>query len=290
MTAASTRLAHLLLSGGGLKGAYEAAVERVLREEGGYRWQAVAGVSVGALSAALICREAYDELRGIWQSVKASDFYDRVSWPHVLWRIARGKRGAYDNSALRGLIERHTTGKPIRIPCSVGYTVLPSGDWVLAPPTTEAVWASATMPVVFEPLPGGLVDGGVRAITPLAAAVDSAVEIVAVLCNPRGQQPAPEPRNIIEVAQRSLDIALQDNGDGDLEETLRINELVKQATAQGARLTKADGSFYRHVPITVVAPSESLGDTLDDDPAVLRRRWERGEADARAVLARKAAA
>lgn len=290
----TTRRAVAVLAGGGGKAAFQMAAERVLRESGAYTWTGLFGVSAGALNAALLCREAYDELRDIWLHVREQDVFRRFPWYRVALRIAQGKTGIYDNTPLRALIDKHIQGKPVRIPCQVGYVDLPSGGWHLAAPTTDAVWASATMPGFFEAVgPGGLVDGGLRNVTPLSAAVDAlgdADEVVVITCNPRGCPPAPMPRNLLQVAERALDILESENSDGDLRETLRINDLVGQAEAQGAHLVRSDGRRLRHVPITVVEPAESLGSTLDFSQTSIRRRMAAGEAAARAVLARKAAA
>ena len=59
---------------------------------------------------------------------------------------------------------------------------------------------------------------------------------------------------------------------------------VKQATDAGVQLKDENGVPYRYVPITVVRPEESLGNTLDFRQRTLMRRRSLGEEAARKAL------
>jgi NTE family protein len=289
------RRATLVLSGGGAKGAFQVGAERVLREEGGFRWERVFGVSVGALNGALLGQERPGDLAEVWRTIREEDVHRKFSWPVAAFRVGiLGKLGLYDDRPLRATIERHAAGRPFLIPVHVGRVSLASGLYELVgsdrpePEFLDAVWHSATMPVVWEPVgPAAFVDGGLRNVTPLGDALGFApTEIAVILASPRAIEAVPPPRNLLQVATRSLaDVAINEILVNDLREFERINRLVGQAAEQGVTLRDDSGRPYRHVPITVVEPAGPLGDTLDFSPGAIRERLAAGEEAARRVLA-----
>ncbi len=294
-SAEGPRRATLVLSGGGAKGAFQVGAERVLREEGGFRWERVFGVSVGALNGALLGQERPQDLAEVWRTIREQDVQRKFSWPVVAFRVGiLGRRGLYDDRPLRATIERHVAGRPFRVPVHVGRVSLASGLYELVGserPEAEfldAVWESATMPVVWEPVgPEGFVDGGLRNVTPLGDALAfDPTEIAVILASPRAIEAVPPPRDLLQVALRGLtDIAVNEILVNDLREFLRVNRLVLQAAEQGATLRDESGRPYRHVRITVVEPEGPMGDTLDFSPGIIRDRMAAGEAAARRVLA-----
>jgi NTE family protein len=285
----SNNRAMLVLSGGGARGAFQVGAERVLREEFGYRWERVFGVSVGALNATLIAQEEYERLYSLWRSVREADVYVKFSWLRIAWRLAvRGKLGLFDNRPLRATIEDQAAGRPFRIPAHVGRVSLVSGQYELigsdAPDFLDAVWESATMPIIWEPIgPAANVDGGLRNVTPLGDALDfGPSEIVVLLSSPKALEASDPPRSILDVAKRSLvEITLNEILVNDVREFTRINDLVKQAAKHGIVLTDPDGRPFRYCPILVVMPKEPLGDTLDFSPAMIDHRLRAGAEAAR---------
>ncbi|HET6923608.1 MAG TPA: patatin-like phospholipase family protein [Anaeromyxobacteraceae bacterium] len=269
-----------------------------MREEGGFGWERVFGVSVGALNGALLGQGRPGDLAEIWRTIREEDVHRKFSWPVVAFRVGLlGKRGLYDDRPLRATIERHLAGRPFRIPVHVGRVSLASGLYELVGsdrPEAEfldAIWHSATMPVVWEPVgPWAFVDGGLRNVTPLGDALGfDPTEIAVILASPRAVEAVPPPRNLLQVAIRGLaDIAIDEILVNDVREFERINRLVGQAAAQGVALRDDSGRPYRHVSITVIEPPGPLGDTLDFSPALIRERVAAGEAAARRVLERAA--
>jgi NTE family protein len=151
----------------------------------------------------------------------------------------------------------------------------------------DAIWHSATMPVIWDAVgPRALVDGGVRNVTPLGDALEhNPTEVVVLLCNAPDPEPARSPGSIIDVAKRSLtDITINEIMRNDVEEFIRINDLVRQAHEAGVELKRLEGGTYRYCPITVIEPTRSLGDTLDFSQAAIRMRMQHGEEVARATV------
>ena len=294
------RQATLVLSGGGARGAFQVGAERVLREELGYRWERIFGVSVGALNGTMLGQGRPDELAAVWRSIEEKDVYQKYSWLHVAFRIAVLKKlGLYDDTPLRRLIERHAAHRPFQIPVHVGRVSLVTGRYEVVTsdrPEAEfldAVWQSATMPIIWEPIgPNAYVDGGLRNITPLGDALDlNPTEVVVIVASRDEVEKVERPRSIVEVATRALtDITLNEILIEDVRGFVRINHLVKQAADRGVELRSESGAPYRYVPITVVRPAESLGDTLDFNRESIRRRIALGELAAREAMTVPAAA
>ncbi len=290
------RVATLVLSGGGAKGAFQIGAERVLREEFGFRWERIFGVSVGALNTALLAQHQYEQLRNLWLGIREEDVYRKFSWPMVLFRLGvLRKLGFYDDSPLRQLIRKNCEGKPFLTPAHVGRVSLVSGEYEMVssnepePDFMDAVWQSATMPVLWEAIgPMAHVDGGLRNVTPLGDALNfKPREIVVIPCStPRSERINP-PTNILDVAKRSLtDITISEILLNDVREFTRLNDLVKQAHDAGLTLKRPDGHPYVYCPITVIEPEKPLGDTLDFSRETIRLRMRHGEEVARAAIER----
>jgi len=289
------RRATLVLSGGGTKGAFQVGAEQVLREEGGFEWERIFGVSVGALNGALLAQGEYQRLLDVWRTIRQEDVYRKVWWPVIAWRLAvLRKTGIYDAGALRKTIEKHVAGRPFRIPLYVGRVSLTSGAYeivssdVPAPDMLDAIWHSATMPVIWEPSgKGAWVDGGLRNVTPLSDALDlDPTALMVINCSPDQPEPAEPPKDIIAAAKRALnDIAINEIMVDDVRQFVRLNQLVRQARKKGLTLESEAGKPYHDYDIAVIRPRMPLGDTLDFSREVLEQRLEAGRAAAREFLA-----
>ncbi len=287
------RIATLVLSGGGAKGAFQVGAEEVLRREAGFQWERIFGVSVGALNGTLLAQQGYDRLLEIWRTIQEQDVYTKAWWPVIAWRLAVLKRcGIYDGSPLRATIQKFAAGRPFRVPLHVGRVSLVSGAYELVgsddPEILDAVWHSATMPVIWDPIgPRALVDGGLRNVTPLGDALAfDPTELVVISCSPDEVGTVARPNDIIAAALRSLtDITINEIMVDDVREFVRINSLVQQASQAGLALVDEEGKPFRYCPITVIKPAVPLGDTLDFSRAVIEQRLEAGRAAARAWLA-----
>lgn len=287
------RRATLVLSGGGARGAFQVGAEQVLREEGGFEWERIFGVSVGALNGTLLAQLEYGRLAEIWRTVRQQDVYRKYWWPWIAIRLAVLRRpGIYDATPLRRLIEKHVAGRPFHVPLHVGRVSLVSGAYELvssdSPEILDAVWHSSTMPVLWEPIgERALVDGGLRNVTPLGDAIAfNPTELVVINCAPDLMESVPRPRDIIAAIKRSLaDITINEIMVGDVREFVLVNKLLRQAREHGVTLLDDAGRAYRDFPITVLRPGEALGDTLDFSREVIAKRLEAGREAARAWLA-----
>lgn len=279
----------LVLSGGGAKGAYQVGVlSRWLGEEHRH-YDIICGVSVGALNGSFIAqfpkgseKEASAALVALWKSITTARIYKKW-WGGEIAAI--WKPSVYDSTPLQALVRKgldlkklRASGKKLRI----GAVSLRSGEYVAfgegSDLIVDAVLASSSFPAMLLPVKIGndlWTDGGVRDVTPLAAAIDlGATEIDAVVCSPSGVKAGfPEVVNALKVAERSIDIMSDEIIENDLKLAGYVNRMVRAGAAPEKR----------YVEINVLRPENQLTDnSLDFDPRKLEAMMLVGYTDAKA--------
>jgi NTE family protein len=285
----------LVLSGGGAKGAFQAGAERYAREVKGYHWDTIAGVSVGALNGAMLAMEKYARLMEIWNTITDEQVYTGGFNLLSVIRLLFGAKSFYGNQPLQRLLRQEFEPERIRADLRVGTVSLVSGEYVEFrahdPNLEKAILASTVMPIIWEPVDiseqhKSMVDGGVRNISPIGDVLDADPgEIVIINCSPDQLTPLPgAPIDVAKIGLRTLDILLDELFISDVREFLRINHLVKQAEAQGVTLYHPSGRPYKYYECKVIAPLESLGDTLDFSQPTIQRSLQAGVDRARDVL------
>jgi NTE family protein len=148
-----------VLSGGGARGFAHLGVIKYL-EEMGIKPYAISGTSAGAIAGTLYAAgKSPDE---ILQLLKENDFF---GWSNLLWR----KNGFFSMHVLHQLLKDaiiENDFNAVKIKLFIAATDLVKGEEVILSKGKlfEAVIASASIPVVFEPVVMAdklLVDGGV---------------------------------------------------------------------------------------------------------------------------------
>lgn len=295
----------VVLSGGGAKGMIEVgALDYLL--EAGLEITEIAGISTGALQACLYASPRLRaSARATWDGIRARDVYRRIPLPLALLGIAFGRHGLYSNRPLRRLLARLVDPREFTCPVRVGYVDLDTGRLTMVgstelPPEKflDAVWASATMPLIWPPVHGRRVDGGLRQSLPLSDMIARGAErIVGVLCSPRHLAPfdasshartlLPHVTEFAEDADRVMSIVLAQVATSSLEQVLFVNRLVAEAEAAGITLSAADGRLLRHVPTLIIAPPDGtdVGGVLDFSAAWKTRRYDIGRDAAERALA-----
>lgn len=286
----------LVLSGGGARGAFQCGAEKYAREEKGYKWDIIAGVSVGALNASMLAMEKFDRLFEIWNTISDKQVY---TGGFNLWsgfKLLFGARSFYGNEPLHHLLEQEFEPDKFKIELHVGSVSLVSGQYVQFRPGDpnfdEAVLASTVMPIIWTPLDvtpqnTSMVDGGVRNISPLGDIIDEdPTEIVIINCNPVAYAPLPSPpKDIVKIGERTLDIMLNEIFRNDLEEFLRINALVHEADSLGFKLhSPVSGKELKYFDAKIIEPKIPLGSVLDFSQASVQRALHAGWEQARVVL------
>ncbi len=286
----------LVLSGGGAKGAFQVGAEKYAREVRGYKWDIIAGVSVGALNGGMLAMEKYERLLEIWNMISADQVYTGGFnfWSTV--KLLFGAKSFYGNEPLRRMLEREFVPEDIKADLRIGTVSLVTGEYVEFraddPNLIQATLASTAIPIIWEPVyvspeHQSMVDGGVRNISPIGDVLDSEPdEIVIINCNPEKFDPLPEPPgNIVEIGTRTLDILLNELFRSDMREFVRINHLVEEAAARGVTLHHpTSGRTFKYYDCKIIEPDFPLGDTLDFSQEAVQRSLQAGVEKARKVL------
>lgn len=182
----------LVLSGGGVRGAFQVGMIRKLTELG-HTWDIIAGVSVGALNGSFMAqfkpedqRTGALELEQFWLNVTGNESIYK-SW--FLGKLASlWKGGLYNTAPLKKLVDSKISPN-LQVQLRVGAVCLETGEYRYVDENTEHLhdWilASASFPVAFPPVKIGnhhWIDGGVRDITPVSdISINEDVESVDVI-------------------------------------------------------------------------------------------------------------
>ncbi len=215
-----------------------------------------------------------------------------------------GEDAIYDTAPLKRLLKSFADDARLR--ASGRKLLLGTGTYrsidESVPGIHNWVYASCAMPLFFDPLKTRAsdgteeqwVDGGVRDVTPLSAALDM---------NPRGvivvrASPAPRPGrvrtfpNLIKIGLRAVDILRSEVSANDVANAALINDLIAAREAQlralqnegiggaqAARILRpldVQIARYRFAPIRIIEPEEEVSETLEFDPAKIRAAIDAG--------------
>ena len=215
----------LVLSGGGVLGALQVGVLRVLVRHG-FRPSRIVGTSVGALNGAFLAfypdDSGVERLAEIWHTLEQERFI-HFNPVRVAYRLASRQRHLISNEFLERLIAEHTPEDEFaatQVPLFITATNLTSGrKHVFSEGTvSQAVLASTAIPGLFPPVEidgEAYLDGGVLANLDLGTAVDlGAREILAIdlsHCLDHRQ-----PTNVFDIVTRTVDLMMRERVEHDL--------------------------------------------------------------------------
>jgi NTE family protein len=285
----------LVLSGGGAKGAFQVGAEKYAREVKGYKWDIIAGVSVGALNGVMLAMGKYQRLFDLWNTISNKQVY---TGGFDLWSIIKllfGAKSFYGNEPLRKMLVQEFEPDKIKVDLRIGSVSLVTGEYkqftAADQHLSEAILASTVMPVIWEPVTVspellGMVDGGVRNVSPIGDVLDADPgEIVIINCGSENASAlAQPPDNVIKIGGRTLDILLNELFVSDMNEFVRTNRLVQEAITQQATLHSASGKPLKCFEYKLIEPSAPLGDTLDFSQPTIQQSLRAGMERARQVL------
>lgn len=199
-----------VLGGGALKGLTHVGAWKAFDEED-LQVRGIVGTSIGALvGVCLAGGMGWDELVPLALELERDDIV-RVN-RRAVWINGVKAPSLYQGDVLRGYIESVlpvSDWDDLRFPVQVNAVDLGSGraEWFGPGARTdvsplEAVWASASLPVLYPPVPLGdsyYVDGAARDALPLErAAALGASGIVAVDAGAEPEGPAEDPHTVVE--------------------------------------------------------------------------------------------
>lgn len=228
----------LVLSGGGSRGAYQVGVLKALLKLNLIKeYDMFCGVSVGALNSSFLgtyenFAEGVSDLEKIWLNLETRDIYKKwFLWPlSILW-----KPSVYNSSPLEDWVYDVLEGYDIVKPVTVGATSLKTGEYTTVRHTHSdfipAVIASASYPGFFKPFIVNdeySIDGGVRNVTPLKAAIEAgATHIDCIVLNSSGVAYSNKKPRAFNILVRSLNIMMDEIIENDLKVCQFINDQIE---------------------------------------------------------------
>lgn len=250
-----------VLAGGGASGAWQCgALKAVL--ESGIRPNFVTANSVGALNAVSLSYAGIEELETLWLSIKSRSDIFRQTSPSFL-RMLFGARSLYDSSPLEKKIARIMADRMPRFPVTVNSVSLKTGK---IKRTTSGelgfqkqVLASASLPIITNPVDGEWVDGGVRENVPVREAIRrGATDVYMFINSPKDiKEPMPKLhniKNIKQVAERTINIMLDEGYWEDVE--------ICELWSQHGKISE--------VNIKVIAPPMEIMGVMDFDKVKIK--------------------
>lgn len=309
----SKRIA-LVLSGGGAKGAFQVGVLDELITNRGVRVDIFAGVSTGALQALGGAQNDVPGLLQAWLGLRGNrDVYRKREG---LIGGLLGNSSLYDATPIRARIRLFANDERLRNEgreLLLGVVNLTTGAFRTVrentPDIANWVYASAAVPVYFQPLVTRAadgseeqwVDGSVRNVTPLDAALERRPDAVLVVMASPITPTAEKPKHygsLVSVGLRSVGILQSEVVANDTANAALINALLAAREQQATALLRAglapaaianvlaplDAQLqkYRFAPIRTIAPEYEVAETLEFDPARIRSAIDAGR---RAVVA-----
>ena len=224
----------LVISGGGSKGAFAiGAIEHLL--ELGIKFDILIGTSTGALIAPMLATGHFETVKHVYQNVRTRDLLRRHWWITMPWRRSiystKGLKSLIDKLLLPGiysdLLSLGLREDKLVLICTTNLNTGSTHYW--APhdtPNREAyvdcLLASCNQPGLMTPvkLRGNEwhVDGGVKEIAPVQAAIDAgATNIYAiVLDTPRPLYIPDEYKRIPQILLRALDLMFYEIRENDI--------------------------------------------------------------------------
>lgn len=292
----------LVLSGGGSKGAYQCGAINYLLGVEKKHYEIILGTSVGAQNGAGLAMfkegeesKAVQFLNETWSLVTTEKilkpWLPGRLWDFLgyVWAFIQGKPTVYDSSPMtKFLSERfdlnlaRKSGKKL----FVGAVSIDTGDHKLFdldhPSIFEAIIASSAMPTILAPEfieCQTWVDGGVKNVACISAAIDQGVdEIDVIITDPEKIEfKDMDNSNFVNIALRSLEIAVNEIITNDVRGALLYNELLEYKRIPGKR----------HVDIRIIRPVKPLlGDSYKFEQENIQNNIRVGFEDAKKLLSR----
>lgn len=292
----------LVLSGGNVKGAFQAGAIRCLYSRG---WEPdiVAGISIGAINGAVVATGHAEALEDLWLQVDERDVIRRRSLSRLAWEVAKSylpffeePLGLHSMEPLHQLVRRTLLAQQFILPFYAGRVDLTTGKYhsdipagVIDDRTVNYILASAMVPVVMEPIRIGgsiLVDGGVYNVTPIADVIsrhkDEITEIVIITTQPITKSAPAIDRElrapgILRVLKAVIDQLLDAQFERDLRHYLDRNAYAEML---GPHITEKS---IRYFPTSLIAPESALGPGDDYSSANIRRLYKLGKEAAQMI-------
>ena len=295
----------LVLSGGSIKGAFQAGVLADLLTSNKFMPDAIYGTSVGSLNGIFIAERAGrassgganvnwpdigNQLQQFWQN-KITSFKElgkKKGGLGLLWSILFKNFVSFiDMSPLYQLLNEefkieNLRNSPVKFYACAVNMVDGKAEYASADTFNnmmDYVIASTAIPLVMparminnEPY----VDGGIREVAPLSRAInDGATDIISVVCQPRDLKKQKfNWKDVVGLMNRDMDIVTNETVNNDLDHCHEINEILKQFPEP-----HSDGPLKgkKHINLLDIRPEAPVELDLENfNPEQIRKALEQG--------------
>ncbi|GAB3496372.1 hypothetical protein GCM10027341_15030 [Spirosoma knui] len=326
----------LIISGGGSKGAFAVGALSFVHQhvQPIDRFDIYCGTSTGSLIVPLAALGEMALLEQIYTTTRQADVLNMGGIGNLISGVS-----LHDATPLKRLIETNLTdvrfnrltasGKPVFLATIclqterlVYFTMQPASrnaaydvnQIQTATDLRRAMLASSCQPVFMQPVewrPGAVpvrqyVDGGIRELTPLQAAIDNGAETIIAITNSPAKTPEDPQmlRTATAMLERTIDLFSEDVGDNDyrlatlIQQTNTYLQAVKaQLRMQGVPQTTIDSAFASGsnptagtaiTTIVEIRPAAKLTEGgpggLTFDPVAMRQMFQKGVQEATKVF------
>lgn len=261
----------LVLSGGAAKGAFQVGVLIYLISTLKHKYSIFSGVSVGALNCSFLSmysdlETGVFDLKSLWKNIKPESVLKR----HFPFGRLHGLKlkNFYDSSPIKHLVESSIDLNKIRSTnniVNIGSVCINDGKYTTTNQSNDDfvkyVLASCSFPGLFAPVEINnnlYLDGGIKSITPLIAAINSgATDIDVILTSPENNTSNMANCNAIDILRRSIDLMIDSIIESDIKKAELYNKLLNYENI----LNK------RQVNINIIRPDKILlEDSFTFDP------------------------
>ena len=288
----------LALGGGGANGAFQAG--KIIHLRDNMTWDAVSGISVGAINGAAVATSQFELLENMWMNMDNSLVFRersnlRIGWRHLKHKV--GVRsplsGKYNFEPLRELLVKHFFGKvttcDLIVICVKVTEGRPNGvyqHWIrsnniITIRDIDFILASAAIPVVFDGVKikdDIYFDGGVSIQSPINPLIETfPIEYMdAIACQPFEPSPVSIPKSIVETATWALEELLTSGFRRDWEDFIKWNYAMREITRGGGDLI-IQGKKVRYIWGNLYFPPYHLGNSISFDGHRARRNFLLGK-------------
>lgn len=281
----------LVLSGGGVKGAYQIGVLRHLIMDLDRQYDILCGVSAGALNCSFLSmfnkeeeKQGFERLLQFWLTTDNDKIWKRwfpFGKLHALWL-----KSMYNSQPLIDTVHQYVNLEAVRKSgrkVCVGAVSLTTGEYRSFTQDDDSfvdgVLASSAFPAGLKPIfieNELYTDGGVKHVTPLKEAIDlGATEFDVILCCPAMTTATYDNKSTtLKLAMRTIDLMSDEIVDADLKIAKLYNKI--------ALLDPDSGKKF--ITMNVARPKLNLVDnSLEFDPVQIKIMIDKGYEDAKAM-------
>lgn len=273
----------LVLSGGSIKGAFQAGVIAEVLERG-FMPDRIYGTSVGSLNGGFLAdragRAKIHDPAPCWPEIGSAleaFWKNRITHFSVIGRRRNALElggailfhcfnGFLDNSRLKKLVHSELSQNALHqspVYFSACAVNVQTGKVVYAPHThpriLDYIIASTAIPLIM-PVSwvdrNPFVDGGIREVAPLHQAIqDGADTILCIACDPKETEPVSmDVKNPTSLMNRLMDIVVNELLNNDIDRALAINEQLSKSRGKLPPFLRGK----RYIPIKVIRPEKPL--------------------------------